>query len=1033
MKLFQKLMGLAFLLPLAGQAQDLEPFHYSENFERRMLGAWASYPHWQDIAYDQNFRVNEIVPGDKNISVVQLVTPYTAVDNYAGAQKLMDAVLTPTTKLRFRYYIKTNQKPDNLIIRWAADTLGKIDHVINNPVANQWKWVDLSYADFVAQNPSLQSRDRVQIHALAFLTKISNADPAMPIYFSLDDIELSAMQHAKFRFEQPAVEKLSEFPAYIATKAYTSSAGVQWKGKWNGDAKQIVSEITAYTGKTVLQKLNWKKEGDSWTAALPKEKLPVGLYKARTIVYNRAGYTNTTEMVFRIAPEQYGGHPRLLFDENGKQRMIQAFNTPEYKHILDEIMKKARDEREKLPPSKLVFDLDQFPDENWLPTWASWGGRIYSTAEALRMNARAYAFGGDKEAGEYVRAVLVKLASWPNWTHPWQTKRGRFSEHRTGSWAHRVAEAYDLAYHAIPENERAAIRKAIRAHIIDGAFKTYVIDDNITGATSNWLAMTLGGALINLAAIAGDGPDADNIEVEIAGSVFKLNKMLHHVVDSIDGAWGEGLGYNNYSMSNLAYSLPSVERVFGVDMSAPIRHSYREFLWGGIIQKKHWFEYGDSGGDMGPINNWAFLVEKYRDPLLHWYYNFMKVGANKYADQKTQHWAGYVNTTKPGATYEDVIYNLKDIPQKPVFEENPVKAFRHIGTTVFKSGWDSTDMVFVMRTGPFYNHQHIDQGSFWFADKGDIFIEERHLKNSNYYDDPIYQSHLIQPIGHSTILIDGNEQSQRVGDHRSFAKGFDDYAYLAAFVDGKNSAFSSGDIGRLYWGKVKSLRRNVLYLKPRVIVMMDVAEPNGKDVSVDLLYQTLKLANIKPDAKASSIKGANSTLTIKHVYPANMKVEAKETPHYLKTLLSPQPLEREGLLQVSAQTQGKPTVVVNILSTNNPASLNTNEDSEKISGQIEGQDFVINKNPGTLIQAGAAKTDALCASWADGAILLGLVKQYSSEAFSLQSTQVLALETDGKTYISYSAEAPGVLTLTIGKGKTRKISFAAGEHRIFIK
>ncbi|HWJ28941.1 MAG TPA: hypothetical protein VNS32_20525, partial [Flavisolibacter sp.] len=56
----------------------LEPWTYTENFEKRMLGAWASYPHWQDLAYDQNFRVNELLPGDPNLSIVQKVTPYTA-------------------------------------------------------------------------------------------------------------------------------------------------------------------------------------------------------------------------------------------------------------------------------------------------------------------------------------------------------------------------------------------------------------------------------------------------------------------------------------------------------------------------------------------------------------------------------------------------------------------------------------------------------------------------------------------------------------------------------------------------------------------------------------------------------------------------------------------------------------------------------------------------------------------------------------------------------------------------------------------
>ncbi|MBT4485431.1 MAG: hypothetical protein HOC71_17330, partial [Candidatus Latescibacteria bacterium] len=86
----------------------LEPFTYSENFETRSLRSWASYPPWQDTAYDPNIRVNEMVPGDPNISIEQKVTPYTNVDNYAGVQKLFDAYLVPGSSITLRYYLKTH-------------------------------------------------------------------------------------------------------------------------------------------------------------------------------------------------------------------------------------------------------------------------------------------------------------------------------------------------------------------------------------------------------------------------------------------------------------------------------------------------------------------------------------------------------------------------------------------------------------------------------------------------------------------------------------------------------------------------------------------------------------------------------------------------------------------------------------------------------------------------------------------------------------------------------------------------------------
>ena len=61
-----------------------------------------------------------------------------------------------------------------------------------------------------------------------------------------------------------------------------------------------------------------------------------------------------------------------------------------------------------------------------------------------------------------------------------------------------------------------------------------------------------------------------------------------------------------------------------------------------------------------------------------------------------------------------------------------------------------------------------------------------------------------------------------MGDPLVFANGFNDHAFMVHFLDGSDAAFSCGDIGRLYWGKVKQMRRNVLYLKPRTLLMLDI-------------------------------------------------------------------------------------------------------------------------------------------------------------------------------------------------------------------
>jgi hypothetical protein len=219
------------------------------------------------------------------------------------------------------------------------------------------------------------------------------------------------------------------------------------------------------------------------------------------------------------------------------------------------------------------------------------------------MNARAYAFHGDRQAGEYVRDVLLRLAGWPDWTHPWQTKRGRFSEHRTGSWSHRVAEAYDLTYDLMSASERTKIRKAILRNIVEGAHRTYVYNDNITSKTSNWIAMVVGGSLMNMAAMFDDGPETASLEPYFTGAMIKFYTFLERVTDSEDGAWGEGLGYNSYSFSNMSYSVPSLKNVFNIDVTAPLAGTYNEYIWSGLIKDKKYFYFGDSGGSLNPLTN----------------------------------------------------------------------------------------------------------------------------------------------------------------------------------------------------------------------------------------------------------------------------------------------------------------------------------------------------------------------------------------------------------------------------------------------
>ena len=937
------LLGLIIFLPLAMRAQEeLEPYTYFENFETRELLAWASYPLWQDTAFDPNFRVNTMVPGDSNISIVERVTPYSNVDTYAGAQKKLDMYLIPGSVIRLRYYLKTQLSAEFLKVRLAAGPEGALDLTVRFPVTNRWTWLETAYDDFVKDYPRLREK-RIKVNALAVLAKFPKADPAMPIYFGLDDISVKGARSVHFRFTSPVMYKLAEWKPYISQKHYRAGDTLAIRGSWPLAATRVKLDIAPYTdpSRKVLQ-TELAAGGKEWTKSIPL-RFPLGLYQGTLKAFQGERKLSETEFTFVVAPEEIGGrHPRIWFDAAEKKEFLERFRAPRFKSLAEEIRKQAGESREKNRIEKLVFDIDQFPDDEPLignvpRSIYSWSERINGWQTSVFSNAEAYGLLQDRAAGVYAKDYLVKVCSFPFWVHPWFEKRGQHIYYPVGLLGAKFAIAYDLLYDLMTPAERGQVREALMRNIVVPAHQGYVVGNTVSTNTSNWVGHVTGGSVLCQAAMYGDGPEVALPEPYFSGVVFKHFEQIERS-SGRDGGYGEGWGYYAFSMSSWAESIPAFRKVFHIDMTGRIDGSYTEAIWGGLVQDKKFFYYGDSSGDLSPIFSWAWLLEKNRDPLLAWFYFHLK----------------------KDETMMDVLHPVEKISRRDPFQENPDRVYRDVGTTVFKSGWSKEDFSFSLRTGAFFNHQHLDQGTFWLADRGNIFIGERH--GSTYYDDPFYQSNYTQPVGHSTILIDGNGQSQRVGDPLEFAEGFGDHAFIGHFLDGADTAFSSGDIGRLYWGKVKELQRNVLFLKPRTLLMLDTVIPAENDVDVTLLYQTEFLKDIRAGAGESTITKNGTALHIVHLYPRNSAARAVETPHYIGTLKNV-PLEREGMLTLTARTDKKPLVMANLLTTSaDSAGIQWQSGEGCMNGRMGSREVAFSTEPGKMFACGGIKTDALAVS-----------------------------------------------------------------------
>jgi hypothetical protein len=57
----------------------------------------------------------------------------------------------------------------------------------------------------------------------------------------------------------------------------------------------------------------------------------------------------------------------------------------------------------------------------------------------------------------------------------------------------------------------------------------------------------------------------------------------------------------------------------------------------------------------------------------------------------------------------------------------------------------------------------MDAGGFLLSSRGEPLLSEAGV--THYYNDPHYNSHFIQAVGHNVMLVDGNPESQRLPDY----------------------------------------------------------------------------------------------------------------------------------------------------------------------------------------------------------------------------------------------------------------------------
>jgi hypothetical protein len=560
-----------------------------------------------------------------------------------------------------------------------------------------------------------------------------------------------------------------------------------------------------------------------------------------------ADRSETDQTVFKanmtVAPKA-GLHPRLYFEARDRDTLIARTRNPQLGELWEHLQTTARNTRAtgELPPGGKIFGM--LDEEYLLPSLLGYFGAMNQARSRIAHNALVAYLKDDAEARRAALSAMIDVARWERWEPPWFTAHGQHTYYPAGQLAAEMAFGYDLLYDHLSESERALIRRALIEKAIIPTFKEYVADNRIMANTSNWIAHTVGGALIALAAIAGDVKAAETegrFEAYLDGL---LRKFDDHLKASYlpDGSYGEGISYQEFDLETTTFTIEALKRVFGLD------YWERSHVIGSLAFPLYTFAQPASASpDMGDSHppsgrTIAPLVARAKDPVLRWFYN-------QFRHTEIRDFLFFDDSIKPQS------------PQLPTS-----RIFADKGNAVFRTDWSGESIVLLFRAGPNFNHNHADQGAFLLTAFGEPLITEAGW--SHYYNDPHYATYFTQAIGHNTVLVDGNPESQSIADTPQFA-GLNAYPKMTNALTSEFYDSVSSDLASVYRGRLSRYTRRIIFIKPHYFVVFDDLAVNGVPANLDWLLHLPNRARLTTDAGVTLYSADKAALAIRALTPSS--------------------------------------------------------------------------------------------------------------------------------------------------------------------
>ncbi|MEX2573407.1 MAG: DUF4962 domain-containing protein, partial [Balneolaceae bacterium] len=374
---------------------------------------------------------------------------------------------------------------------------------------------------------------------------------------------------------------------------------------------------------------------------------------------------------------------------------------------------------------------------------SNWRNPMSRLGNIIREGSFRYAFTGDEAAGEKAKEALLKLCSFETWNSDWMLENKFWTYYPVGYTLKPVAYGYDMLHDLLSEEEKQSVRDAIMEKGLKLFHRDMVEMNRMPSNNTNHIAVLASGHGLAATAIYGDDPDNPHLEPYLSGIMTKA-KTLYARTYYEDGSYSEPYSYMNMASRSTSEILAAFERNFGVDWSTTTDvESFYKYPLYATHSSGLYHDYGDGGrenyGGMTQIHSWWF-VNRTGNPFL---YNYVK-----------PYWeAG-------NGGYMSYLWFRDDLTPRSRETLPTSETFDALGMAM-RSGWEDESTIITTHVGPHANHFHFDQGSFQIQANGDELLIDSGVGQGGYYTNLEFPVYDIQAIGHNTMLIDHDPESQK--------------------------------------------------------------------------------------------------------------------------------------------------------------------------------------------------------------------------------------------------------------------------------